>query len=286
VTVQQMIKTHPQPTSLDRDALLRCIDECFNCAATCTSCADACLGEQDVQDWSAAFASTAIALTVAARRAASSPARPRPMSMCSAQRFEPVRRPVAHVARDATGTPSTTSTAASTPEPAAAASRHAKTDSPRSANQRNRRPDEPRALPDEHREPRPFAIRVLLPPLGPTSPRRSRHRRSAMFLTRPAVPRRANEGLAHGGAAVARRRRRRRLGRPPRVCVPKNSARFPATRGIRSRPGSSPGPSTGAPCRRDDHASCRHQTGEDPHGCHDREVGGRRSDPAVHIRVP
>ena len=50
MTVQQMIKTHPQPTSLNRDALLRCIDECFNCAATCTSCADACLGEQDVQE--------------------------------------------------------------------------------------------------------------------------------------------------------------------------------------------------------------------------------------------
>jgi hypothetical protein len=49
VTVQEMIKTHPQPISLDRDAVLRCIGECFDCAATCTSCADACLGEQDVQ---------------------------------------------------------------------------------------------------------------------------------------------------------------------------------------------------------------------------------------------
>jgi Domain of Unknown Function (DUF326) len=28
---------------------VRCIDECFDCAATCTSCADACLGEKDVQ---------------------------------------------------------------------------------------------------------------------------------------------------------------------------------------------------------------------------------------------
>jgi hypothetical protein len=50
VTVQEMIKAHPQPTSLDRDALLRCIDECFDCAVTCTSCADACLGENDVQE--------------------------------------------------------------------------------------------------------------------------------------------------------------------------------------------------------------------------------------------
>jgi hypothetical protein len=50
VTVQEIIKTHPQPTSLDRDALLRCIDECLDCAATCTSCADACLGENDVEE--------------------------------------------------------------------------------------------------------------------------------------------------------------------------------------------------------------------------------------------
>jgi Domain of Unknown Function (DUF326) len=48
VTVQEVIETHPQPTSVNRDALLRCIDLCFDCSATCTSCADACLGEQDV----------------------------------------------------------------------------------------------------------------------------------------------------------------------------------------------------------------------------------------------
>jgi hypothetical protein len=50
MTVREIIATHPQPTSLDRDALLRCIEECFDCAATCTSCADACLGEPDVQE--------------------------------------------------------------------------------------------------------------------------------------------------------------------------------------------------------------------------------------------
>jgi hypothetical protein len=49
VTVQEIIKRHPQPSSLDRDLLLRCINDCFDCAATCTSCADACLGERDVQ---------------------------------------------------------------------------------------------------------------------------------------------------------------------------------------------------------------------------------------------
>jgi hypothetical protein len=51
MTVREMIKTHPRPTSIDRDALLRCIDECFECAATCTSCADGCLGEEDVVEF-------------------------------------------------------------------------------------------------------------------------------------------------------------------------------------------------------------------------------------------
>ena len=34
VTVREMIETHPRPTSIDRDALVRCVDECFECAAT------------------------------------------------------------------------------------------------------------------------------------------------------------------------------------------------------------------------------------------------------------
>jgi hypothetical protein len=50
VTVREIIERHPRPITLDRDALLRCIDECFDCAATCTSCADACLGEPDVPE--------------------------------------------------------------------------------------------------------------------------------------------------------------------------------------------------------------------------------------------
>jgi hypothetical protein len=48
VTVREIIARHPRLGSLDRDVLLRCVDECFDCAATCTSCADACLGESDV----------------------------------------------------------------------------------------------------------------------------------------------------------------------------------------------------------------------------------------------
>lgn len=49
MSVEEMLKTHPQAPALDRDALTRCIQECFDCSATCTSCADACLGEQTVQ---------------------------------------------------------------------------------------------------------------------------------------------------------------------------------------------------------------------------------------------
>jgi hypothetical protein len=50
MTVQEMLKTHPQAPGVDRDALTRCIDECSSCAATCTSCADACLGEETVRE--------------------------------------------------------------------------------------------------------------------------------------------------------------------------------------------------------------------------------------------
>jgi hypothetical protein len=50
MTVQDILKTHPQSISADRDALARCIEECFSCAATCTSCADACLGEEQVRE--------------------------------------------------------------------------------------------------------------------------------------------------------------------------------------------------------------------------------------------
>jgi hypothetical protein len=50
VTVADVIETHPQPTSLDHEALVRCITECLECAGTCTSCADASLAEPDVAD--------------------------------------------------------------------------------------------------------------------------------------------------------------------------------------------------------------------------------------------
>jgi hypothetical protein len=50
VTVQEIVKLHPQPSGLDREALVRCIAECFDCAASCTACADACLGESDLPE--------------------------------------------------------------------------------------------------------------------------------------------------------------------------------------------------------------------------------------------
>ena len=46
---QQMISTHPHVRGNTNDALIRCIEECYDCAQTCTSCADACLGESMVQ---------------------------------------------------------------------------------------------------------------------------------------------------------------------------------------------------------------------------------------------
>jgi hypothetical protein len=50
VTVREVIETHPRPTSIDHDILVRCITECLRCAATCTSCADANLAEPDVKE--------------------------------------------------------------------------------------------------------------------------------------------------------------------------------------------------------------------------------------------
>ena len=45
----EMIRTHPHVRGSTNDALIRCIEECFDCAQICTSCADACLGEEKVQ---------------------------------------------------------------------------------------------------------------------------------------------------------------------------------------------------------------------------------------------
>lgn len=50
MSVREIIAVHPQPNSLGREVLLRCVEACFDCAATCVSCADASLAEKDVQE--------------------------------------------------------------------------------------------------------------------------------------------------------------------------------------------------------------------------------------------
>ena len=50
VTIREMLETHPQPASRDRDVVVRCIEACIDCAAACTSCADADLGERDLRE--------------------------------------------------------------------------------------------------------------------------------------------------------------------------------------------------------------------------------------------
>jgi hypothetical protein len=45
----EMLETYPADLGgVDREALARCIEECFNCAQACTACADACLSEPEV----------------------------------------------------------------------------------------------------------------------------------------------------------------------------------------------------------------------------------------------
>lgn len=49
--MQQMMQTHPHPqTQFDAQALVACIQACFDCGQTCTACADACLSESMVQE--------------------------------------------------------------------------------------------------------------------------------------------------------------------------------------------------------------------------------------------
>jgi hypothetical protein len=48
-SIEPMLATHPQPSSVDRGVLLECLEACHDCAAACTICADACLAEDQVQ---------------------------------------------------------------------------------------------------------------------------------------------------------------------------------------------------------------------------------------------
>lgn len=47
---QQIISTHPDVKGQVNDALIRCIEECYDCAQTCISCADSCLVEDNVTE--------------------------------------------------------------------------------------------------------------------------------------------------------------------------------------------------------------------------------------------
>lgn len=47
---REMISTHPHVRGQTNDALIHCIESCYDCAQTCITCADACLGESSVAD--------------------------------------------------------------------------------------------------------------------------------------------------------------------------------------------------------------------------------------------
>lgn len=46
--VSEMLDTSPAKPLVENDALVRCIEACFDCAHSCNACADACLGEQHI----------------------------------------------------------------------------------------------------------------------------------------------------------------------------------------------------------------------------------------------
>ncbi|WP_165984447.1 four-helix bundle copper-binding protein [Streptomyces sp. YIM 98790] len=49
--VKDMLDTYPLDLGrVDREALARCIAECFACSQACTACADSCLSEQNVAE--------------------------------------------------------------------------------------------------------------------------------------------------------------------------------------------------------------------------------------------
>ena len=48
--VGEMLRHHPTPLTIDRQALHACIEACFECEQVCTACADACLAEEMVSD--------------------------------------------------------------------------------------------------------------------------------------------------------------------------------------------------------------------------------------------
>ena len=46
--VSEMLDTSPGKPLIANDALVTCIESCFDCAQSCNACADACLGEPQI----------------------------------------------------------------------------------------------------------------------------------------------------------------------------------------------------------------------------------------------
>jgi len=47
---RDIISKHPQVRGRINDALIRCIEACYDCEQACTACADGCLGEDTVRE--------------------------------------------------------------------------------------------------------------------------------------------------------------------------------------------------------------------------------------------
>jgi hypothetical protein len=45
---REMLNAHPGTAAIDADALIECIETCFDCSQSCSACADAGLGEEMV----------------------------------------------------------------------------------------------------------------------------------------------------------------------------------------------------------------------------------------------
>lgn len=45
----RMLETYPRDFNVSQDALVRCIEACYECGQACTQCADACLSGQGKQ---------------------------------------------------------------------------------------------------------------------------------------------------------------------------------------------------------------------------------------------
>lgn len=49
-SIERMLTTHPQfINDTKKDALISCIQSCFDCGQACVTCSDACLGEKNVE---------------------------------------------------------------------------------------------------------------------------------------------------------------------------------------------------------------------------------------------